>query len=261
MFCQNCGAQNPDNVLYCSKCGKKLSTANIGGEKPDSSYWKESYNYASFSVSKRVNATLGIMILVLGIVAIVLSFIPFGVIISSVLVLVNAVLLVILMFQWAEVINQNSENSSKLLTDLSSKGILDSAEFNSMISTLRTVKIDLTMYWLYIGFYVLSSFLNWIWLWSGGFIFSFLSFIFMMIFLQNTFSSEQKLQQTKNRFYSFRMGSSARQLNQIKQRNVFLLILFTIITLGIYWWYILINHSQEINDFLDADEFNLKNLR
>lgn len=29
MFCNNCGAQNPDGSNFCSTCGKKLSTSGI----------------------------------------------------------------------------------------------------------------------------------------------------------------------------------------------------------------------------------------
>lgn len=263
MFCPKCGAQNPEDVNFCSKCGEKFLNKTSETEKGDSSYRKvtSSENFMNYSISKRVNANLAILILVFGIVGLFLVFIPFGILLSSILGVVNAVLLVLLIFQWAQVLNLNAENTSKILRNLAASGASNSAELNMLASNLGSVKIDLTMYWLYLGFYVLSNFMNWVWLWGGGFLFNILSFIFLMVFLQNTFSSEQKLQNIKNQLYSYRVGKSTRVLNQIKPRNVGLLILFFIITFGIYWWYFLIKHSQEINDFLDADEYNLKVLR
>ncbi|MCD6103632.1 MAG: DUF4234 domain-containing protein, partial [Thermotogaceae bacterium] len=84
-------------------------------------------------------------------------------------------------------------------------------------------------------------------------IFSLLAIIFLAIYLQSVFTVSKRLEEIKNTMYSV-MGISTLQMQNIKSRNIGLFILFVIITLGIYWLYLLIKLSSEINNYLDTDQ-------
>lgn len=84
-------------------------------------------------------------------------------------------------------------------------------------------------------------------------LFNIIGFVFLGIYLQQTFKTAALLQEYKDRFYSVYQNAMTTPVRKMKNRNVFLTVLFIIITLGIYWWYLLIAFSKEINEFLELD--------
>jgi len=78
--------------------------------------------------------------------------------------------------------------------------------------------------------------------------------VFLGVYLQKTFSTANSLQEYKERFYTGYQSAMLSSVRKMKNRNIFLTVLFIIITLGIYWWYLLIAFSREINEFLDLDQ-------
>jgi len=124
--------------------------------------------------------------------------------------------------------------------------VKESTDEKQKLLSLSTVEVHLESldlrswaYWLYVGFYAV--------------IFSLLAIIFLAIYLQSVFTVSKRLEEIKNTMYSV-MGISTLQMQNIKSRNIGLFILFVIITLGIYWLYLLIKLSSEINNYLDTDQ-------
>jgi hypothetical protein len=62
----------------------------------------------------------------------------------------------------------------------------------------------------------------------------------------------------KDKIYSYLKGAkgynSESYIYRIPQRSVVLVIILSVITLGIYWAYILIKLSLEINEYVASDE-------
>jgi hypothetical protein len=62
----------------------------------------------------------------------------------------------------------------------------------------------------------------------------------------------------KDKIYSYLKGAkgynSESYIFRIPQRSVALVIILSVITLGIYWAYILIKLSMEINEYVASDE-------
>jgi len=256
MFCSKCGALNDDDSKFCSKCGAPLGDVSSDSNTysvEDVGEKKNSFDVSGVIKEKEVKVIFAILVLLFGLIGIFTAWVPFGFVVTMILGFINAVLQTILIFQWADVINTNIDNTRIFINQLISKKPEKASELQMMISQLQGIKIDMTMFWVYMVLYVLSQVLSFNY-WITPVV-SILAFIFLMIYLQNTFSQEHRLLSLKNQFYGH-FSAHTYHLDQIKKRNVGLLILFVIITLGIYWWYILIKHSQEINDFVEADVNN-----
>ncbi|WP_233186277.1 DUF4234 domain-containing protein [Thermotoga sp. KOL6] len=89
-------------------------------------------------------------------------------------------------------------------------------------------------------------------------IFSLLQIVFFVVFLHFLFETIKKLQDLKRRLY--RTIFDAEFKSTVKDRNVLSVFLLTILTLGVYWFYLVIKLSQEINNFLDTDDQMMRNL-
>ncbi|KAF2959982.1 hypothetical protein AS158_05950 [Thermotoga sp. 38H-to] len=109
--------------------------------------------------------------------------------------------------------------------------------------------------WPYIAF-IAFWFLEF--LFAGIWIFSLLQLIFFVIFLHYLFETIRKLQEIK--IYLYRTLFNIDYKPVIKERNVLSVFLLTLLTLGVYWLYLVVRLSQEINEFLDMDDRIMRNL-
>jgi len=82
--------------------------------------------------------------------------------------------------------------------------------------------------------------------------------VFFVTFLHFLFEAARHLQEEKVRLYRVLFDVEFRPI--IKERNVLTVLLLTLITFGVYWLYLIVELSKEINEFLDADERTMKNL-
>src|SRR6056297_1712194 len=223
MKCPKCGYDNKEDANYCSKCSHKLKDDS---KLPGLEFAKET----------EVNEVVAFFIIGFGVLSIMLFLVP---IVGGLLFAITGILQVWLMFQWMEVLNTNINNSLNILRfmDNSKNGFFKSATVSDYINKLKKSKIDMFWFWVYVLLYIF-----------GG------------IFLQMIFNSEKNLQMAKNHFYSILLPEKYRFMNQIKPRNFLLVMLLTVITLGIYWYYLLIKHSSEINAFIAADQENRRHL-
>jgi len=241
MKCPKCGHENEEDAVYCSQCSHKLTDDS---KLPGLEFVKE----------KEVNEVVAFFIIALGILSIILFLVP---LVGGLLFAITGILQVWLMYQWMETLNTNIDNSLNILQymDDSEKGFFKSVTVSDYITKLKKSKIDMFWFWVYVLFYIFGGISR-----KYAIYLNLASFIFLGIFLQMVFNSEKNMQMAKNHFYSILLPAKYRFMNQIKRRNFLLVMLLTVITIGIYWYYLLIKHSNEINAFIAADQENRRHL-
>jgi len=241
MKCPKCGYDNKEDAIYCGKCSQKLYDDS---KLPGLEFVKET----------EVNEVVAFFIIAFGILSIMLFLVPF---VGGLLYAITGILQVWLMYQWMETLNTNIDNSLNILQymDDSEKGFFKSVTVSDYITKLKKSKIDMFWFWVYVLFYIFGGISR-----KYAIYLNLASFIFLGIFLQLVFNSEKNLQMAKNHFYSILLPEKYRYLNQIKKRNFLLVMLLTVVTLGIYWYYLLIKHSSEINAFIKTDQENRQRL-
>ena len=87
-------------------------------------------------------------------------------------------------------------------------------------------------------------------------LFSVMSFVFLAYYLSQIFKVSVELINIKSQFYSFYLKEDYHEGLEyiIAYRNIIMFFVFSVLTLGIYWYYLLFKLSTEINLFLDYDE-------
>ncbi|MCS7232537.1 MAG: DUF4234 domain-containing protein [Synergistetes bacterium] len=77
--------------------------------------------------------------------------------------------------------------------------------------------------------------------------------IFLAIYLHSLFSVSSDLSKFKNMIYFHLLGGIPFPIPEIRERNVIVVAILSIITLNIYWLYLLIKLTKEISNFINAD--------
>lgn len=169
--------------------------------------------------------------------------------ISGLLGVLAAIFTLIVLSQWSSTLNENIQNTKALLGYLKQKVETDKQINLSVLEGhLSALNLNIWAYWLYLVFYIISFLVP-----MASFIFSILAIVFLSVYLQSVFTVARRLEEIKNAMYPM-LGISSPMLSYIKQRNVGIFILLVIVTFGIYWWYLLIKLSDEINQYIDADQ-------
>ncbi len=277
MFCAKCGKENQNDAKFCISCGSTL-VEDSGSFQERTGSFRESA-FLDFSEEKRVSKNFAIAALLLGIVNIVLIWVGSfyaistlatgnilagaaagaGILFFSVVIgILVMVFQALVIFQWSQTLNGNIKNTQTILQRMQSvksdqRSLADIQIMNTEISNMR---LEPWAFWVYLGLYFIQLFVPA----TAVFVLGILGFIFLAVYLQMVFSLSKKLQDIKAKFYAFYSQGNMRNLHQIKSRNIGIFILLTIITFGIYWWYLLIVMSGEINAFLDTDQQIRKNL-
>jgi len=124
-------------------------------------------------------------------------------------------------------------------------------DFNWMKDKLSTLRIQLWPFMVYIAASILSVIFN-----DTGMFLSLFSFVFLTLYLAQIFKVSIELIDIKSQFYSFYLKSEYREGLEyiIPYRNIIMFFFFTVLTLGIYWYYLLFKLTNEINLFLERDE-------
>ncbi|MHC1569322.1 MAG: DUF4234 domain-containing protein, partial [Candidatus Syntropharchaeia archaeon] len=169
------------------------------------------------------------------------------VVFGSILGLVATIFLLIVYHQWSSVLNTNVTNTINIFEYLKQKDPDKAPEYDAFLKSLRNIKVPSWPYWLFFISMLLYWFLPYI------VIFPILSIVFFLIHLHNVFAVADKLQELKGKAYR-EFGNLPQGINTIKTRNVLIVLLLTIVTLGIYWIYLIIKLSSEINSFIEVDK-------
>ena len=86
----------------------------------------------------------------------------------------------------------------------------------------------------------------------------------MAIYIHNIFKSTSKLSDLKDKIYRYLKEEKdvdlAGEVYRIPQRNIITFIILSVITLSIYWLYLLVKLSSEINNYVKSDEKMRKEL-
>lgn len=225
----------------------------------------------------RVNVTLAIMVVIFTLIGFVILMTTFGEIISvssyqdfstyiyigsgyyvTILIinLINMIFQFIVLREWMMVLNKNILNTQDMLSSIKTEDLSLKSEIEAASLELKNELIPSWPFWGYIFSYTIGI----LFIAEMGitFIFEILAFIFLLIYLYRIFVSASAIYKTKYRLYAYLRNSkglpNVQDIPQITQRNIFLVVLLTVITIGIYWLYLIVKLSFEINEYVKNDE-------
>ncbi|MDK2951198.1 MAG: hypothetical protein PWQ77_863 [Kosmotogales bacterium] len=200
---------------------------------------------SSFIKEKFVNKEMAIIAVVLSIIAAFTMLAGIGFIFQ----IISSILTFIVLYQWSQAIKTNIQNTQMILGHIR-ENIQDASKKNAIMaleSRLKTIEIYDWAFWVYL-ICAIVGYINWY-----VFFINLIGFVFLAIYLQNLFQACKKLQEAKNKVYQYVSSKFILSGEIIKDRNIGMFILLAIVTIGIYWYYILIKMSYEINEFLQWD--------
>lgn len=167
---------------------------------------------------------------------------------------IGAILQAVVLYQWSAAINQNLKNTQQTFSYLKER-IEDPlrGEIGFFANRIEELIIPTWPYWVYLAMYVIGLFTGWY-----AFLLNLLGFIFLALYINNIFRSTSKVSDLKNKVYSYlkeRKGAAITgEVYRIPRRNIIVFIILSAITASIYWLYILVKLSSEINNYVKSDE-------
>lgn len=168
--------------------------------------------------------------------------------------LIGLILQAIVLYQWSAVINQNLSNTQQMFLYLKER-IEDPlrGEIGFFANRMEEFTIPTWPYWVYLAMYIISLFTGWY-----ALLFNLLGFIFLAFYINNIFKSTSKVSNLKNKVYHYlkeeKGVSLSGEVYRIPSRNIITFIILSVITLSIYWLYLLVKLSSEINNYVKSDE-------
>jgi hypothetical protein len=225
------------------------------------------------SVEKRVNSNLAVASVVLGIIGILgtavgfFGFIgalmaasPLGAVggggillISLFLGVVGTVLQLVVVYQWGGALNTNLANLRLLLSHLIARAgdETERVNYQNGLDLLAGMGVSTALFWGYILLHLVSVFL------PGGLgrLMGFAAFVFIALYLNAVFRLTDAVQDLRQKLVVHVLGEGpCVPPKRIRHRNLFLSLVFMVLTLGIYWLFLLYNLTSEINAYLDDDQ-------
>jgi len=158
------------------------------------------------------------------------------------------------LYQWGNVINNNIKNTKHIFTHAKDQ-LQDPlrGEIGFFVNRLEDFLVQAWPFYIYLVLYIIAQFVGWY-----SFLLYLIGFVFLAIYLSNIFKATSKVSDMKDKIYSYLKGAkgynSESYIFRIPPRSVALVIILSVITLGIYWAYILIKLSMEINEYVASDE-------
>lgn len=170
-------------------------------------------------------------------------------ILGAFFVIVSALLQYSILKQWTGLIKTNITNTIKTISIINSgnkvKGIT-SIKFENRLSKMN---IDFRVVYFFLAGYVASLFSS-----LPGLLILALALVFLHIFLVNIFKIITELESMKTKIYPYLLETLyPDDIYRVPRRNVFGIIVLSFLTLGIYWYYILLVMGTEINEFIEVD--------
>ncbi|MDK2897209.1 MAG: hypothetical protein PWP04_1329 [Candidatus Atribacteria bacterium] len=173
---------------------------------------------------------------------------------AVVLGIVAGVLQLIVLYQWSKVINQNINHTKAVFSHI--KDRLEDplrGEIGFFLNRLEEFLVPTWPFWGYLLFFIISIFTGWFY-----FLFGLVGFIFLAIYLGSIFRSTNKVSDLKEKLYDYleQRGTVKleRRVFRIPGRSLFLFIVLSLITFTIYWLYLLVKLTGEINQYVSQDE-------
>ena len=225
------------------------------------------------SVEKRVSSNTALASVVLSIVGILgtavglfgfmgglLSASPLGAIgaggllvVSLLLGVVGTVLQLVVVYQWGGALNANLANLRLLLQHLVALAgdETERVTFQGALERLTGMGVSAGLFWGYVILHLAGFFLPG----GPGRLLGFLAFVFIAFYLNAVFKLTDAIQDLREKLYTHLLGEgTCIPKSRIRHRNVFVSLVFMVLTLGIYWLFLLYNLTTEINLYLDDDQ-------
>ncbi len=168
--------------------------------------------------------------------------------------ILSAIFQFLVLYQWARAINRNITNTRDVFLNV--KDRLEDplrGEIGFFANRTEEFVVQTWPFWLYLVFYVIGLFTG-----MYSILFNLLAFIFLAVYLAFIFRSTGKLSDLKDRLYQYLEDKHGIRLGgrvfRIPRRSIALFIILSIITFAIYWLYLLVRLSSEINHYLSTDE-------
>ncbi|MBC7217121.1 MAG: DUF4234 domain-containing protein [Candidatus Caldatribacterium sp.] len=168
--------------------------------------------------------------------------------------ILGAIFQLLVLYQWARAINRNITNTRDVFLNL--KDRLEDplrGEIGFFANRTEEFVVQTWPFWLYLVFYLIGLFTG-----VYAILFNILAFIFLAVYLHHIFRSTGKLSDLKDKLYQYLEDKHGVRLGgrvfRIPRRSIILFIILSIITFAIYWLYLLVKLSSEINHYLSTDE-------
>ncbi|MFA0887876.1 MAG: hypothetical protein ACC613_02125 [Synergistales bacterium] len=225
------------------------------------------------SVEKRVSSNMAVASVILSIVGILGTAIgffgfmgammaasPLGavggggiLVISLFLGVIGTIMQLIVVYQWAGALNANLANLRLLLQHLVARAgdETERVNFQGGLERLTGMRISMTLFWGYVLLHLAGFFLPG----GAGKLLGFVAFVFIALYLNAVFKLTDAVQELRQKLYAHVLGEGpCLPPSRIRHRNLFLSLIFMVLTLGIYWLFLLYNLTFEINAYLDDDQ-------
>ncbi len=226
----------------------------------------------------RVNVTLAVMVIVFTLISFVVGMTAIGEAMSfaysnesayfsvyassgyyvTIIIInfINMIFQFIVLKEWMDVLNRNIVNTQSMISTIKTEDLSVKSEIETASLELKNAMVKGWPFWGYMISYIVGI----LFIFEMGItvIFEVLALVFLLIYLYHIFSSSSAIYKTKSRLYSYLRNMkglpNVQDIPQITQRNIFLVVIFTIITAGIYWLYLIVKLSMEINEYVKNDE-------
>lgn len=225
------------------------------------------------SVEKRVSSNMAIASVVLSIVGILgtaIGFIgfmgammaasPLGavggggiLVISLFLGVIGTIMQLVVVYQWAGALNANLANLRLLLQHLVARAgdETERVNFQGGLERLSGMGVSMVLFWGYVLLHLAGFFLPG----GAGKLLGFAAFVFIALYLNAVFKLTDAVQDLRQKLYAHVLGEGpCLPPSRIRHRNLFLSLVLMVLTLGIYWLFLLYSLTSEINAYLDDDQ-------
>jgi len=167
--------------------------------------------------------------------------------------ILGAIFRLIVLYQWSKAINTNVKNSQQFLSNIKEHAEDPlRGEVGFILGRLEELMVPVWPFWVYIVLYLVALFVGWF-----AFLLNLIGFIFLAVYLSHIFKTTNRLSDIKDKFYNYLRGrgkiTAQIEIYRIPRRNIVLFIVLSVITFAIYWLYLLVKLSFEINHYLDSD--------
>lgn len=168
--------------------------------------------------------------------------------------ILSAIFQFVVLYQWSSAMNHNVKNTEQVLSNIKER-LEDPlrGEVGFFLNRVEEYRVITWPFWVYLVMYIIGLFAGWY-----ALLFNLIGFIFMAVYLSSIFKSTNKLSDLKDRIYQYLQEKKGvtlpERVHRIKRYNIILFIVLAVITFAIYWLYLLIKLSLEINRYLESDE-------
>ncbi len=169
---------------------------------------------------------------------------------------ITAILQFVVLKQIMNVLNNNINHTRALLANIQTDDLSIKSEIEAAAKELESERVPGWAFWGYVVSYIIAFVFLFVPPMTS--IFGLVGFVLYLIYLYQIFSTSASIYQVKNRVYSYLRNMKklpqVEELRPITKRNIFLVLVLTIVTFGVYWLYLLVKLPTEVNEFVKSDE-------